>query len=506
MAREDIIIKMGMDASAFNRGLQQAKIQGKEFNAQMNKFAGAVGALGLAALTAKTVEYGSKIADLSARLGVSTDALQEFAHAAQLSGGSLEDVAAALQKLAVSSQDALDGGEAGEKMAAAFAKFGVTAEDLKTLRIEDLFRKIGAGVRDAADVQTVLNDAVTILGKNSANVLAAMRNDLDAAAEEAKRLGLILGDDVIKKLDELGDSADTLGKRLMSDLAGPLTWVADRIFEIIAFSKIAMITIAGIGTMLVDRVTGGKEKAAATLKAMAAEVDNIIGQEAARTQERKKKAPPITQKEAADNAGAILNLQKKKNELEMQGLDLLKQKSRLEKELELLILNRLAKGKAGEKEQLEHDIKKLELQKKLKDIDEKRADIKARLEQKARDLEGKRAEAETMRGDRTKFTLGELAGANLRGIADPKLRADILKAREVQRLESEAGRLLNRGDRAGAEAVFSKADTLRSGIESLKSTERLTDIFKATTTVADEIKKFNAAAEGTGIKVKPVFG
>lgn len=123
-----------------------------------------------------------------------------------------------------------------------------------------------------------------------------------------------------------------------------------------------------------------------------------------------------------------------------------------------------------------------------------------------RELEGKRGEAETMRGDRTKFTLAELAGANLRGIRDPKLRADILKAREVQRLEAQAGRILNTGDQAGAEAVFSKADTLRSGIESLKSTERLTDIFKATTTVADEIKKFNATAEGQGFKVQPVFG
>ena len=185
---------------------------------------------GIAALAHKTVEYGGKITDLSARLGVSTDALQEFDHAATMNGATLEDFTGALQKLAIARQEALEKG--GEKMEA-FRALGISVEQLKTARVEDLFKGIGRSVRDAADVQTVLVDAVAVMGKGSGNVLAAMRNDLEATGEEARRLGLIIGTDTLAKLDELGDKTDTLGKRLMAGFAPAILFVVE------GFNKIA---------------------------------------------------------------------------------------------------------------------------------------------------------------------------------------------------------------------------------------------------------------------------
>lgn len=481
MATEDIIVRMGMDSTAFNRELQKAKVQAKEFKSGMDKLGGAIAGIGLAALTAKVVEYGGKLADMSARLGVSTDALQEFGYAAEQSGGSLEDVAAALQKLAVARANALEGGEAGEKMTAAFAKLGVSLADLRTMRVEDLFRKIGGAIRDTADVQTVLDDATTIFGKNSANVLAAMRNDLDAAAEEAKRLGLIIGDDVIKRLDELGDSAGTFGKRLVADLAGPLVWLVDKLQDIIDFSKIVMLTIAGIGTVLVEQFRGrGADAQRLTLEAMEAEINRIIDSAAERRQQRATRPGlgALNMAEAANGARELLRVQERIQQLEFDALGVAQQRARLADDLQRIEQERanlIANGLLDEKKRAELRLKELEAKKKIAALDDKQREARRRMVE----LRGERGEAVSeaaeKRGERLKFTLAELAGGNLRGVRDPKLRADIVAARRVMELERQAQFLRNRGgvgDLGLAAERLSAADKLRAGITSATESER----------------------------------
>lgn len=234
-------------------------------------FGGAMGAaaagVAIAALAHKTVEYGGRINDLSARLGVSTDALQEFDYAMTLNGATLEDAAAAMQKLGSARQEALEQG--GEKMDA-FKALGISAQQLKTMRLEDLFKTIGRSVRDAADVQTVMGDAIQVMGKGSGNVLAAMRADLEAAGEEARRLGLIIGADTIAKLDELGDQSATLGTRLMAGIADPLLFVVEVIHKIIDGFKVAGAIAARWGEML------GKISAGVSFKVAIQEKDDGI--------------------------------------------------------------------------------------------------------------------------------------------------------------------------------------------------------------------------------------
>ena len=222
---------------------------------------------GIAALTHKTIEYGGRINDLSARLGVSTDALQEFDHAATMNGATLEDFTGALQKLAIARQEALEKG--GEKMEA-FRALGISVEQLKTARVEDLFKGIGRSVRDAADVQTVLGDAVAVMGKGSGNVLAAMRNDLEATGAEARRLGLIIGEDTIAKLDELGDKTDTLGKRLMGAFAPVILFVVEGFQKIADGFAVASAYVARAAEL------AGKVSAGVSLKVAVQEGDAVL--------------------------------------------------------------------------------------------------------------------------------------------------------------------------------------------------------------------------------------
>lgn len=482
MATEDILVRMGMDSSAFNRGLQAAKVQSKEFKSSLDKLGGAIAGLGLAALTAKVVEYGGKIADMSARLGVSTDALQEFGYAAEQSGGSLEDVAAALQKLAVARANALEGGEAGAKMLDTFAKFGVTLADLRSMRVEDLFRKIGGAIRDTADVQNVLDDATTIFGKNSANVLAAMRNDLDAAGAEARRLGLIIGEDIVAKLDELGDKANTLGKKLIATFAPVLSLIADLSHDTLDFLRI-MGQVASLPSNFAAALSGGASPMEAARIAWETSQERVVRIVDAAAERRRHGTPrarfgEMNFREAAEGAREVLRVQERIEQLEFDALGVAKQRARLADDLQRIEQERanlIANGLLDEKKRAELQLKELEVRKKIAAIDDKQRDARQRMAE----LRGERGEAvaaaAAARGEMTKFSLAELASADPRRIQDPALRAQARKARDVliyQRQAEEWRKSGKVGWERMVQANMSEAEKLKAGMANLQDSER----------------------------------
>ena len=110
--------------------------------------------------------------------------------------------------------------------------------------------------------------------------------------------------------------------------------------------------------------------------------------------------------------------------------------------------------------------KRLEIDKELLKI----ATQKAQLEST---LAGQTASLATTKEDRSKFGLEELANSNPYGFGTAEFNADVLKAREVVRLESiaESARF-DYGNSARASGFLNQADEIRSGISSLRSNER----------------------------------
>ena len=560
MAAEDIIIRMGMDANAFNRGLQSAKVQAKALNSALGGLGMSIGVASLTAMAAKAVEFGSKISDLSTRLGISTDALQEFEFAAKMSGSTLDEFVGGLQKLAKAQSDALGG---NEETINSFAALGVSVEDLKTKRIEDIFKQIGRSVRDASDVQLVMADAMKVLGKASGPILAAMRNDLEAAAEEARRLGLIIGGDVIANLDALGDSADTLGKRLVNAFAEPLVFLAEighRVMDLIGIVK----SVSMIPVTIAGAIAGGASPLQAMKQAFnqsSDEVHQIIAGFEERQRPRAARAPTPIERDNVEavnsrmvqEVNAILKLRERIAEMQAAELGNVEKRKLIEeqiaklklegandagilaaaaardkniaaKEAELktqkpiedaakIIANSApvdaegieAKRKAelslveltdrrkaietqitalkkeGSKANPE-EIKALDRQKQLLELKKKQVDLEKEQAAARKSFVEMRegrvkavAAAKEARGERLNFTLAELSGANLRNVGDPTLREDIMKAREVLRLEQEAENLKQRGGvgwRDEAQKKLNQAEKVRAGIKNISEAER----------------------------------
>jgi len=227
MGNFSLLAKLGLDSSSFESGAKRAESLSRKFGKEMT------GALATAFSVEKVVEFGleavsaaGKLSDLSERTGVSAKFLQEMKFAAEQTGASLEDVTASVEKLSVARAQALAGSET--KMDA-FKLLGISAEDLKTLKSEDLFIKIGETIRNAPNPQNLLAPFREIAGKGAGALIPAMIEGLQETAQKARELGLVMNDNVVASLDDAADRIDTLKAgftvlvgTIISEAGGPL--------------------------------------------------------------------------------------------------------------------------------------------------------------------------------------------------------------------------------------------------------------------------------------------
>lgn len=256
-------IQVGGNASGFFATLNQVRAASARLNTQIGAQAGNslkgqvmafAGGFGIAALTQKTLEYAGRINDLSERLGISTDALQEFDYAARQNGASLEEMTGAMQRLAVSRQEALDNPRSDP--ARAFAALGISVQQLKNARLEDLFRGVSRAVKDAANPQQVLSEAIAVMGRGAPGVFAAMRSGLSESADEAHRLGLIMQNEVIRALDDVGDRLAATQQRLTTSFASTLLTILNGIQEVIDRIQILAAMAGGMSAVNIDPTMG----------------------------------------------------------------------------------------------------------------------------------------------------------------------------------------------------------------------------------------------------------
>ena len=208
MGNFSLLAKLGLDSSSFESGAKRAESISKKFGKEMT------GALATAFSVEKVVQFGleavsaaGKLSDLSDRVGVSAGFLQEMQFAAEQTGASLEDVTASIEKLSVARAQALAGSET--KMNA-FNLLGISVDDLKTLRSEDLFTKIGDTIKNAPNPQNLLAPFREIAGKGAGALIPAMIEGLQDTAQKARELGLVMNDNVVASLDDAADRIDTL--------------------------------------------------------------------------------------------------------------------------------------------------------------------------------------------------------------------------------------------------------------------------------------------------------
>lgn len=230
MAIFSLLAKLGLDGTNFESGLKRSQSLAKGIGREISgTLAGIFAVDKLAQYGMEAINTAGKLQDLSTQLGVSAKFLQEMKFAADLGGSSLEEVSAALQKITVARGKAL-GGDQG--LLDAFARFGITAQEIKSAKIEDIFLKIGKAFEGDANPQNLLAPFRELAGKGAGALIPAMAQGLGDAADQAQRLGMVMSDEVIESLDEANDRVEIMNKTMT---AGVGTLISNGLVPLLNF-------------------------------------------------------------------------------------------------------------------------------------------------------------------------------------------------------------------------------------------------------------------------------
>lgn len=221
-----LIAELGININPYVQGLFRARGEASKFGRDVgsqlkNSLAGAFGAAAVLGFARKTIEFGGQISDLAARLDTSTDSLQEWNYAATQNGAAAQDVTAFFERLAGAKQEALKG---DKEALGLFQEFGVAVKDLENLRTDQLGKRIADAVK-AGDIQQLSGSLRELGGKSSTKLATAFKAGIGEAAAEARELGQVLDEEVIMKMDQLGDRQAQVMTTLMGPMATFLGWL-----------------------------------------------------------------------------------------------------------------------------------------------------------------------------------------------------------------------------------------------------------------------------------------
>lgn len=212
-----ILARLALDNSDFAAGMRRALALASTFGTKINsvlkpekfgsQLAGyfTIGAIGLAAKA--TIDYGSSVNDLSKELGLTTKTIQSLDYALKLNGTSLEENRQLFSKLT----DSIDKANKGDAaLISSFSRLGIKVDDLKSKNIDEIFLSIADAVKKGELTPRMFADLIDTMGSSASKVIPAMKEGVSDLANEFVRLGLVIDDPTIKRLDELGDRFDQL--------------------------------------------------------------------------------------------------------------------------------------------------------------------------------------------------------------------------------------------------------------------------------------------------------
>jgi len=247
--------KLALEKSSFENGLKEAENAVNKFAKQTaGILTGAFAFDKILSGLSSAIDKGDQLQDLANRFGISASALQEVGNAASLSGAGVEDVASAMNKLAVNAGKAIGGDDA---MIASFEKLGLTVSDLQGMSPQDLFFKLSEAVAGANDPLEAFAQAQEVAGKSVGALMETLRMGPGAIQEMGQGMGT-WSDDTIAQLAAASDEIKSFQNTMMIAFGSAAQYINPLIkgFKFMA-EQIAM-AMAMVGEALSGNLVGAK--------------------------------------------------------------------------------------------------------------------------------------------------------------------------------------------------------------------------------------------------------
>lgn len=216
----DLVAKISLDTSEYEGGLSQASASSESFGSKLGKGLGTaakvggamVGVLatGVTVVSAKmadgikqTAAYGDEIDKSSQKLGVSASFYQEWDAVLQHSGTSMSAMTGTFKTLSKAVQD----GSAEQQEA--FAKIGLSMEELSSVSTEEAFQKVIAGLQGMEEGTERTALASQLLGRGAMEMGALLNTsseDTQKMIDTVHELGGVMSDEAVKASARFQDS------------------------------------------------------------------------------------------------------------------------------------------------------------------------------------------------------------------------------------------------------------------------------------------------------------
>lgn len=228
------------------RGLQAASQGFKNFEEKIRPvtlaMAAASGAiLAFAGLSVRSfARTGEELKNMATKTGFSVESLSELKFAIEGTGGSLQMLPVAFRTL---SQVVTDAGMGTKQYVDILARLGISAAELKALKPEEAFFKAAEAVAGQTDAMTRAALAQDVFGRGGLELLPILEKGkagLAAMRQEARKLGVVFTEEMVRKAELVDDSMDRLKGAfqgvqlaLASELVPQLVYLVSQFTEVI---------------------------------------------------------------------------------------------------------------------------------------------------------------------------------------------------------------------------------------------------------------------------------
>ena len=210
----ELVTKLGFQADTAGAKKFELSLAGVRKAATALAAAGAAAGGALLAMTYELAAAGNTAAKQARMFGLSVQSYQELSHAAEQSGASIAEVTDVMKDLSKNAYDAVHG---NVQFAEMFKRLGVTLTDSegKLRSQEDLFMDVAEGMKSLTDDTERLALSEKLLGgsaKKLQPLFDAGREGIAAMRAEARGLGIVLGEDVVRGSEKFTSTVDGLRK------------------------------------------------------------------------------------------------------------------------------------------------------------------------------------------------------------------------------------------------------------------------------------------------------
>jgi hypothetical protein len=146
----------------------------------------------------KTAEYAENMELAAQKTGMSTDALQGWSVAATVTGGNADTLLKGVRKL---SQELMGVQEGSASSVAAFTKMGMSAEQLKGMKMEEIMLKIADSFKSHEDGVSKAALAQQLFGRSGQQLIPILnmgREGVEGYLQAAKDLGAVMSKEDIE--------------------------------------------------------------------------------------------------------------------------------------------------------------------------------------------------------------------------------------------------------------------------------------------------------------------